>query len=302
MLLEPGLSPPTDAMLTMRPPSPAASASAQRPAEQERAAQVRLQHAVPRGAVEQVELRERDADVPRRVVDEDVAAAEVAATTSAAAASIEDSSRWSRAIRWARRPCAVTAAAVRSAPSVLPTYVERDVAAGRRERLADRPADVARAARHERDLVRQFHRAERVLGERRCCRQDGSGPDELGGQLLALLERRRRRARGRCRRRRAPTAAGRAPASRWPRRSRAAGRGAPRSGARGSAAGRAGRCRSRWRWRTRRRARQATSRRGVVHTSPLPGAPNGVEHDGADRPGRRRARRRRCGPGRHATR
>ena len=77
MLLEPGLSPPTEAMLTMRPPSCSASVRGERPAEQVRPAQVRLVHAVPRVGVELVELAERDADVPRRVVDEDVAAAEV---------------------------------------------------------------------------------------------------------------------------------------------------------------------------------------------------------------------------------
>jgi hypothetical protein len=43
------------------------------------------------------------------------------ATTSAAAASIDASSRWSSAVVWTCRPAAVTAAAVSSAPAVLPT-------------------------------------------------------------------------------------------------------------------------------------------------------------------------------------
>ena len=41
--------------------------------------------------------------------------------SGAAAASIEASSRWSSATTWARRPSAVTAEAVSSAPAVLPT-------------------------------------------------------------------------------------------------------------------------------------------------------------------------------------
>ena len=42
-------------------------------------------------------------------------------TTAATAASIDDSSRWSRAIVWASTAGRMTAAAVASAPAVLPT-------------------------------------------------------------------------------------------------------------------------------------------------------------------------------------
>ena len=121
MLLEPGVEPADRGDVDDAAAAVAGQRRGERPAEQERPPQVRLLDAVPGLGVELVELAERDADVPRRVVDQDVAAAEVldhgggGGVDGGLVALVELHQRA------ARRPWAPTAAAVRSAPSVLPT-------------------------------------------------------------------------------------------------------------------------------------------------------------------------------------
>src|SRR2546425_6769452 len=156
MLLPAGRRPATDATFTIRPAS-RAKMTRGGPRQQKRSAEVDLVDVVPEIGGEALEGSERDADVPARVVDEDVETAELGRGR------VDDPRDRGRVplveLDHGRAPPALfdlTARLDRALAKADPG--DGHVGAGLGQRGGDRAAEVARASRDQRRAPGQVHR------------------------------------------------------------------------------------------------------------------------------------------------